>query len=85
MSRVYVMSETNTRIKQAVEKTNGPLSLFHRPLDEDGKVSLWPWAVTDGKNYGWFEGNMILFWGTNNELTILSELEKLRIYAEDSF
>ncbi len=86
MSRVYVMNKPDTTIKERVlSSKQTKLSIFHRPIDVDGKASLWPYAVTDGKNYGWFEGSQILFWGSNSEIPILNELEKLGFYVTDAF
>jgi hypothetical protein len=77
MGRVYVMSDETDKIKAKLEKNEiEGLSLVHKPLDQDGKPSYWPYAVTDGTNYGFFEKKNILFWGQNDENHILLTLEK---------
>lgn len=77
MSRVYVMSEHTDAIKTKLEAKEIPgLELRHKPIDQDGRDSYWPYGVTDGKSYGWFEGRQILFWGTNDETAILKALDQ---------
>ncbi len=86
MSRVYIMNASDTKTKDRVlAKKEGKLSVVHRPIDSDGKDSLWPYGITDGKNYGWFEKDMILFWGSNDETGILRELEALGVFVTDAF
>lgn len=82
MSRVYVMSQPTAKI---AEKIPSSLKIVKKPLDQDGKPSLWPVGITDGKNHGWFEENFILFWGSNDEEKILKELAKVGFRVVDMF
>lgn len=76
MSRVYTLSDHTDAVKAKLEKKEIPgLELVHKPKDNDGKDNFWPYGVTDGKSYGWFENGMILFWGANNETPILDALQ----------
>ncbi len=86
MSRVYVMNAHTDDIKGKLERKEiAGLELQHKPTDQDGKPSFWPYGVTDGVSYGWFEENQILFWGSNNETPILAKLQTAGYHATDCF
>lgn len=86
MSRVYVMNNSEEAMRAAIEMNPASgLEVKHKPFDESGKPSLWPYSVTDGKYYGFFEGAYILFWGANDERGILESLRKMGFRVMDSF
>lgn len=99
MSRVYNMSRTQREMETLVAEGEAPgLSLVFQPESSTGAydrdierengvkgISLWPVGVTDGTNYGWFEGCFILFWGRNNEMPILDAFSKARVNVRSSF
>lgn len=75
MGRIY---EMNCHSKDVIQKLKEGkitgLTHIHNPEDKTGGSNLWPDGVTDGTNYGWFEENMILVWGTNNMTNIMEVL-----------
>jgi hypothetical protein len=83
------MSATSDEIRAKIETYQHlrptPLRVVHKPTDDQGKPSLWPYGVSDGINHGWFEGNKILFWGINKESNILNQLSKMGFRIKDSF
>lgn len=86
MSQVYVMSVPTDTIKTKLQAGELPgLSLLHKPMDGQGQPSLWPYAVSDGHNFGWFEGDFILFWGAADPTRILQTLNHSGIRIVDSF
>ncbi len=80
MSRVFVMSEHSSVVLEWLKEGHIPgLTHLHKPMCDDGKPNPWPDAVTDGISYGWFESDMILFWGGSQDSAILGALGKAGI------
>lgn len=77
MSRVFVMSEHSSVVLEWLREGRIPgLMHVHKPRNGDGSPNPWPDAVTDGVNYGWFESNMLLFWGSHSSEIILERLKR---------
>jgi hypothetical protein len=55
----------------------------HRPTDAAGKPARWTDAISDGINFGWFDGRFLLFRGNNSEDTILTRLRQHGIEVDD--
>ena len=84
MGRIYRLSEDSAVVIDMLKQGQIPgLQHRHQPIDDMGngitKPSLWPDGVSDGKSAGWFEDDMVLFWGSNDETPILNALKKAGI------
>lgn len=80
MSRVYAMDREHPAVIELLKAGRVPgLSHIHMPYE-----SAWQDGVTDGANYGWFEANLIEFFGDNDEDAILHKLAKhgVTIYGQ---
>ncbi|WP_297478341.1 hypothetical protein [Ferrovum sp.] len=83
MSRVYMLSDHSSIIIDELKDGQiAGLTHFYQPVSGDGKPNPWPDAVTDGASYGWFENDMILFWGNSNDKAILAKLRAKGIRAK---
>lgn len=70
MSRTYCMDRDQADVIAMLQANQIPgLTHVHEPQDKN-----WPDGVTDGTNYGWFDTNLLEFWGANNEDPILHAL-----------
>lgn len=84
MGRIYRLSEDSAVVIDMLKRGQVPgLQHRHKPIDDMGggitKPSLWPDGVSDGVSVGWFEANMVLFGGSNNEAPILNALKQVGI------
>lgn len=79
MSRIYAMSEPSACI--IAELKDGLIPGLKHWANTD-KDSLWQDGVTDGINYGFFENQMLLFWGGNKESYIMKKLGKVGVFCD---
>jgi hypothetical protein len=90
MGRAYVMNRTASHIKEVVRKNALNIEVVHRPVDKDGKESLWPYGLKDkDENFAWFEefegGCHLMLWGTNDPTYILQFLRSFKVRVLDTF
>ena len=76
MGRIYSMNEEQAVVVKRLRANEIPGLTF---IENREPTSLWPEGVTDGKSFGWFEGCLLLFWGTNDETGILNALKSVGI------
>lgn len=77
MSRLYCMDRDQAEVIAMLQRSEVPgLQHVHKPTEDDGTPAIWTDGVTDGENYGWFEDNLLEFFGQNNEDPILRKLAK---------
>jgi hypothetical protein len=84
MHRAYELS-TDAATLIARLKTQQIEDCVHvyRPIDDAGKPARWTDAISDGVNFGWFDGRFLLFRGNNSEQTILSRLRSHGVEVDD--
>lgn len=87
MGTVLVLSRPVAEvIGDLKDGTLGRLHHVHKPLDREGKPSLWPDGITDGESTGWFEApNMLHFWGGQNYGPLVSKLRRYGVRVIHSF
>lgn len=72
MSRIYQAVNGREALQALAEGKIPSLTRHVETSDTAAGKRLWVDAATDGKNYGWFEEDMLLFWGLNDEAPILA-------------
>ena len=81
MSRIYQMNEMSEFVIGELKAGRIPGLTLHVNESEHSK-EYWPFGVTDGANYMFFESNMLLAWGRNDERPIMNLLGRVGIFCE---
>lgn len=84
MSTLYQISHERDKVIEWV-KANPSLGIevVHRPILDDGEQSQWPWGLTDGKSYVWFDSTWFLIkWGLNDPTNIFKALKQIGVKAK---
>lgn len=75
MSVIYQMNASSAHVIERLKAgTIEGLRHVQSESDEDGKPNLWPDGVSDGKATGWFEGDLLIFWGGHDATVLFHRL-----------
>ena len=84
MHRAYELStDASTVIARLRTRQIAGCIHVYRPTDAAGRPARWTDAISDGVNFGWFDGRFLLFRGYSAEATILSRLRSHGVEVDD--
>lgn len=80
MSRIYQMTDNSEAVVEYIEANRSRLGL--EIVVNDDPETLWPIGIKDWSgNLGWFEGDLLLFWGGVDETRILETINHKTPYS----
>jgi hypothetical protein len=86
MGTVYVLNKSQEEVMEIVQKNLITISVVHRPFDEKGEPSRWPYGLKDeSENHLWFEDSFLHCWGRNDPQYILRTLSGFGVRVVDTF
>ena len=77
MSRLYQVITVTGKELMSLVRHGDILGVTHehRPYNTSFEPNLWPDAIKGFGAIGWFEGDFLLFWGSQNEAELLHRLD----------
>ena len=80
MSVIYQMNHPQEEVIAKLKRNEIPdCEHVYKPFDDTGAESLWPNGIKGHGAMGWFEGDLVVFWGGQNVAPLLRQLSKVGI------